>query len=70
MIRCPVHDMPDCSPLLNGCTLVNKLHAIDEATTRLRELIEEMALATGALHEAKGDLALIRNFADAGVKKL
>ncbi|MGV8973691.1 MAG: hypothetical protein ACOH10_15330 [Rhodoglobus sp.] len=18
--RCPVHDMPDCSPLLNGCS--------------------------------------------------
>lgn len=22
MIRCPVHDIPDCSPLLNGCSRV------------------------------------------------
>jgi hypothetical protein len=25
-LRCPVHGIPDCSPLLNGCALVNALH--------------------------------------------
>jgi hypothetical protein len=30
-LRCPVHDMPDCSPLLNGCRLVLWLHEYDRA---------------------------------------
>ena len=25
MIRCPVHGVPDCSPLLNGCTIPVRL---------------------------------------------
>ncbi len=25
--RCPVHDIPDCSPLLNGCSLPEHLRA-------------------------------------------
>lgn len=25
-IRCPVHDMPDCSPILNGCSIPNTLY--------------------------------------------
>lgn len=25
-IRCPIHDLPDCSPLLNGCSLVNQIY--------------------------------------------
>jgi hypothetical protein len=24
--RCPVHDMPDCSPLLNGCSRLTAPH--------------------------------------------
>lgn len=24
--RCPIHDMLDCSPLLNGCSLVIRAH--------------------------------------------
>lgn len=24
---CPVHKIPDCSPLLNGCTILTKLRA-------------------------------------------
>lgn len=27
VIRCPVHNMTDCSPLLNGCSLVNQIVA-------------------------------------------
>ena len=27
ILRCPVHDQTDCSPLLNGCTLPNGLAA-------------------------------------------
>lgn len=30
-IVCPVHGMPDCSPLLNGCSRVNQLWAEREA---------------------------------------
>lgn len=25
IIRCPVHGIPDCSPLLNGCSIPNRL---------------------------------------------
>lgn len=24
VLRCPVHGIPDCSPLLNGCSLPNE----------------------------------------------
>lgn len=24
--RCPMHNMPDCSPLLNGCNIPNNLY--------------------------------------------
>lgn len=27
-IVCPVHSMTDCSPLLNGCSLVNWMHTV------------------------------------------
>ncbi len=27
-IRCPVHGMTDCSPLLSGCSLVNELWSL------------------------------------------
>ena len=36
-IVCPVHHMPDCSPLLNGCSLPKHLHeqrAIDASIAR------------------------------------
>lgn len=26
--RCPVHDQPDCSPLLNGCSIVTRQVAL------------------------------------------
>jgi hypothetical protein len=28
VIRCPVHGIPDCSPLLNGCSIPNQLAAL------------------------------------------
>jgi hypothetical protein len=31
MIFCPVHRMRDCSPLLNGCSRVNKAHDVLDA---------------------------------------
>jgi hypothetical protein len=27
-IKCPVHNIPDCSPLLNGCTIVNYISGL------------------------------------------
>lgn len=30
-VLCPVHNMPDCSPLLNGCNRVNKIVALLDA---------------------------------------
>lgn len=34
---CPDHGMPDCSPLLNGCSLVNQNH---EALARVDTLLQ------------------------------
>ena len=34
--RCPVHDMPDCSPLLNGCSLPAVIRTqLDEEADRI-----------------------------------
>jgi hypothetical protein len=30
--RCPIHNMPDCSPLLNGCSIPNQVAARVDAT--------------------------------------
>lgn len=35
--RCPVHDMPDCSPLLNGCSIVIRQMALLAEAERLRD---------------------------------
>lgn len=43
-LRCPVHDMPDCSRLLNGCCLINALdacHPLDR--TDIAQAIEGVA---------------------------
>lgn len=36
-IFCPEHRMPDCSPLLNGCSRVNQAHAVLDAIVRERD---------------------------------
>ena len=34
--RCPVHDMPDCSPLLNGCSIPAVIRTqLDEEADRI-----------------------------------
>lgn len=44
LIRCPVHNMPDCSPLLNGCSIPNKLAAAWEAgRATLEPLVKDIA---------------------------
>lgn len=45
-IVCPVHSMPDCSPMLNGCSRVIELHAEAE---KLRGIIDS-AFGTDAAH--------------------
>jgi hypothetical protein len=32
-IVCPVHKIPDCSPLLNGCSVPNWLHDVKDAAS-------------------------------------
>ena len=49
-ITCPVHGMPDCSPLLNGCSLVNEKHAALDA------LASELQRQTGFKETALADL--------------
>lgn len=47
IVRCPVHDIPDCSALLNGCTLPARLHAnaLHIATVTERAVRERMRAA-------------------------
>lgn len=44
---CPVHHMPDCSPLLNGCNLPNRQAAaladLDVLVQAARVVVEEHA---------------------------
>lgn len=41
-IVCPIHAQPDCSPLLNGCGLVNWAHDVAAAArTEERERVVE-----------------------------
>ena len=41
-MKCPVHDIPDCSPILNGCTLVIRLQSGLEDRARLKSITEVM----------------------------
>jgi hypothetical protein len=47
-VKCPVHKIPDCSPLLNGCSIITSWLPKQEARVRaeaLREAADEMALS-------------------------
>jgi hypothetical protein len=47
-IRCPVHGIPDCSPLLNGCSIPNQLIAWRErAVVALESECAALAAALG-----------------------
>ena len=45
--RCPIHGIPDCSALLNGCSLPHRLHenAVHIATVTERAVREQMRAA-------------------------
>lgn len=47
IVRCPVHDAPDCSVVLNGCTLPARLYenALHIATVTERAVRERMRAA-------------------------
>lgn len=52
-ILCPIHQMPDCSPLLNGCSMVNQIHSLaedwePEEVAKLLELLDRVPGATGS----------------------
>jgi hypothetical protein len=40
MIKCPIHNMTDCSPLLNGCSLVIQLNKLEKYRLALVEILE------------------------------
>lgn len=44
-IVCPVHGIPDCSPLLNGCNRVNIAHCAREGhrTVYARQVLPDSA---------------------------
>lgn len=51
MIRCPVHGIPDCSPLLNGCSVPNLLRdAYDQGAHEARSELEPAIDAVRRLH--------------------
>jgi hypothetical protein len=51
---CPSHRMPDCSPLLNGCSVVNnRVAALDS----LRSRMEWLGALEAELREANQNLA-------------
>ena len=63
-VRCPVHDMPDCSPLLNGCVLVNALHKspatwvdIEQAISGVEDTYTSEGVAIWWAHWLKQDEA-------------
>jgi hypothetical protein len=61
VLRCPVHGIPDCSPLLNGCSIPNRIAAevarrVDEALGEIeRRIAVERDLARAAYKAARTD---------------
>ena len=57
---CPDHGLPDCSPLLNGCNLVNQNHdalaTVRDALERLREERDALKTANRSLVRINGGL--------------